>query len=134
MAGDELDIEQPIEGRSAAPAAERGELAASVEELVADIRRLREHYQRVVASIDEALAGDAGRHDQPARAADADPGASGIRLTAVNMALAGWTREQAENTLTELHGEADYGPMLDDLWSSSMGERPRRRRFLRRTD
>lgn len=92
-----------VNGRSTADDA-RSALHDQTAALVDEVRELRGGYEYLVARIDEALA---DRYEEDQIEADAGEEISGRELCLVNLAMEGYTREEATARLVELFGQGD---------------------------
>lgn len=100
--------------------------------LLSEVRELRKGYEQLVAHIDAALA--AGHADEVAGAetSQQEEGASGLEVFALNLALSGYSREEALASFAEQFGEVDEELIDKAFGSAPTSEAPPRRGPFRR--
>lgn len=91
------------------------ELRSAAEELLAETRRLRAQWSEILEALDELDAPTAGTAPSAGPAGINDP----VRLTAVDLKLAGRSREDVENFLRDQFALEPDTAMLDDVFGSS---------------
>ena len=99
--------------------------------LASEVRQLREGYEHLVARIDEALAAGETGNAASVRASQQGEAASGRELYLLNLAVSGYSREDAAAHFAEQFGESDDG-LVDKVFESAPTPEPPRRGRRRR--
>jgi len=101
-------------------------------ELTSEVRELREGYESLIARIDETLAAGQTGDAPSVGASNGEEKTPDLEVYMLNLAVSGYTREEAATHLTEQFGESD-DELLDKLFATApIAEPPRRGRFRRR--